>query len=153
TTSEGQAVSLAVTASDPDGDTLTFSASGLPPGLSLNAATGLITGTSPFTTVTHPDTQRAFTVTATAPARTLSPTLPLTWPLLHVPQPPRVTTPGPQTTSEGQAVSLAVTASDPDGDTLTFSATNLPPGLSINPTSGLITGTIAFTAVTHPNTQ
>ncbi|PWF21741.1 retention module-containing protein [Corticimicrobacter populi] len=31
---------------------------------------------------------------------------------------------------------------DPDGDALTFSATNLPPGLSIDPVTGLITGTL-----------
>ncbi|MEQ4616528.1 MAG: retention module-containing protein, partial [Corticimicrobacter sp.] len=31
---------------------------------------------------------------------------------------------------------------DPDGDTLTFSAANLPPGLSIDPVTGLITGTL-----------
>ena len=36
---------------------------------------------------------------------------------------------------------------DPDtGDTLTFSATGLPPGLSIDPASGLITGTLASDA-------
>ena len=31
-------------------------------------------------------------------------------------------------------------ASDPDGDTLVFSATNLPPGLSIDPNTGKISG-------------
>src|SRR5262249_25235982 len=75
------------------------------------------------------------------------------WTVLDVDQPPVVTSPGPQTASEGQSVSLSVTASDPDGDSLTFSASNLPPGLSINPTSGLITGTIPFTTVTHPDPQ
>ncbi len=35
---------------------------------------------------------------------------------------------------------------DPDGDTLSFSATCLPPGLSINPFTGIITGTIDHSA-------
>ncbi len=35
---------------------------------------------------------------------------------------------------------------DPDGDTLTYSATNLPAGLSIDPIAGLITGTIDSSA-------
>jgi hypothetical protein len=38
-------------------------------------------------------------------------------------------------------VSLQITASDADGDPLTYSATNLPAGLSINAASGRITGT------------
>ncbi len=40
----GSPASYALQASDPDGDPLTFSATGLPPGLSLDAATGVITG-------------------------------------------------------------------------------------------------------------
>ncbi|MEL6521937.1 MAG: DUF4347 domain-containing protein [Pseudomonadota bacterium] len=35
---------------------------------------------------------------------------------------------------------------DPDGDALTFSATNLPPGLSIDPTTGEISGTLDSSA-------
>ncbi len=42
----GQTVNLNLQANDPDGDTLSFTASGLPPGLTLNAATGLISGTT-----------------------------------------------------------------------------------------------------------
>lgn len=34
-------------------------------------------------------------------------------------------------------------ATDPDGDTLTYSATGLPPGIGINPATGQISGTIA----------
>ncbi len=41
----GTAVSLQIQASDPNGDPLTFSATGLPPGLSTAASTGLISGT------------------------------------------------------------------------------------------------------------
>lgn len=43
-------------------------------------------------------------------------------------------------------MSLQIVASDPDGDTLSYSATSLPPGLSINPATGLITGTLSYTS-------
>jgi hypothetical protein len=55
--------------------------------------------------------------------------------------PPTVTAPPNQTSTVGQAVSVPVGASDPDNDPLTFSATGLPPGLSINPGTGVISGT------------
>ena len=41
---EGDAAMLTVTGSDPDGDAITFSASGLPPGMSINANSGVISG-------------------------------------------------------------------------------------------------------------
>ena len=56
---------------------------------------------------------------------------------------PVVTTPGDQAALEGAPVTLSIVASDIEGDALSFSATNLPPGLSINPTTGIISGTIA----------
>jgi malectin (di-glucose binding ER protein)/ricin-type beta-trefoil lectin protein/putative Ig domain-containing protein len=53
-----------------------------------------------------------------------------------------VTGPGNQTSTVGTAASLQVAASDSaSGQTLTYTATGLPAGLSINSTSGLITGT------------
>ncbi len=49
--------------------------------------------------------------------------------------------PGPQTTAVGQPVSLQINASDLAlNQTLDFSATGLPAGLTINAASGLITG-------------
>ena len=48
---------------------------------------------------------------------------------------------GPQSWTVGTAVSLPVTATDSDtAQTLTYSATGLPAGLSINASSGLISG-------------
>lgn len=53
-----------------------------------------------------------------------------------------VTNPGNRSTTVGTAASLQVQASDSDsGQHLTYSATGLPPGLSIDPATGLITGT------------
>jgi hypothetical protein len=48
-----------------------------------------------------------------------------------------------RTGSEGEVVNLSAAATDPDGDGLTYGATGLPPGLSIDAGSGLISGTIA----------
>jgi len=49
--------------------------------------------------------------------------------------------PGAQSGFVGTAVTLALTATDGDGDTLTFSATGLPGGLVIGSSTGRITGT------------
>jgi subtilase family serine protease len=53
-----------------------------------------------------------------------------------------VTNPGNQTGTVGTPASLQISAADSaSGQTLTYSATGLPAGLSINSTTGLITGT------------
>lgn len=60
--------------------------------------------------------------------------------------PPTLQNPGPQSSVAGSGASLAMQASDADGDPLSYSASGLPPGLTINPSSGLISGTIAANA-------
>jgi hypothetical protein len=53
-----------------------------------------------------------------------------------------VTNPGSQTSTVGTAASLQITATDSGtGQTLTYSATGLPAGLSISSSSGLVSGT------------
>ncbi len=69
---------------------------------------------------------------------------------LNVAVAPTVSAPGNQTGSTGNAIAgVQVAASDPNGDTLTYSASSLPPGLTINPATGLITGT-PIAAGTYP---
>ena len=53
---------------------------------------------------------------------------------------------GDRTDAEGAAPSFDANATDPDGNTLTYSATNLPAGMTINSSTGVVSGTLAFTA-------
>lgn len=58
-----------------------------------------------------------------------------------LPSAPVITSPGALTHVQGLAVHQPITATDLNQDPLTFSATGLPPGLTINASSGVITGT------------
>ncbi|WP_139650866.1 family 20 glycosylhydrolase [Tessaracoccus massiliensis] len=80
----GAAVSIQVVATDPDGDALTYSADGLPAGLAIDGATGLISGTTDAVgdhtvTVTVDDgnggtATRSFTLTVTTKPTPTEPT-------------------------------------------------------------------------------
>lgn len=142
----GTAFSLATASffSDANGDTLSYTVTGLPAGLSISASTGVISGTptvasatgSPYTvTITAADGRggsvaQAFTLTVTLGANNA---------------PARVGTITTQNGVEGTAFSLATAGffNDPDGETLTFGATGLPNGVSINTSTGQISGTPA----------
>jgi Putative Ig domain/GDSL-like Lipase/Acylhydrolase len=145
TSAENSSPSLQLSASDPDGDTLSYGASGLPDGLSVNPNTGLISGIVSYAAASN----SPYTVTVTAtdngsPVKQASKTF--TWEITNVNRPPQITSPGNQSDVEGEQISLPVTASDPDGDTLIFSATGLPIELSIHPVTGIISGFIGCQA-------
>ena len=134
-------ISLQVQASDPNGDTLTYSAIGLPAGLSINPSNGLIDGTiasnadlsSPYSTTIQVVDDGIPQLTGTAN---------FTWNVFEInTAAPAITPIGNQTNDESDVISLQVFASD--ADTLTYSAVGLPGGLSINTSNGLINGTIA----------
>jgi len=54
---------------------------------------------------------------------------------------PVLTNPGARTSAIGTPLDLALSASDPNGDVLSYAATGLPPGLSVDASTGHITGT------------
>jgi F0F1-type ATP synthase membrane subunit c/vacuolar-type H+-ATPase subunit K len=114
---------------------LTYSATGLPTGLSISSS-GLISGT--------PTTAGTSSVTVTAKDTTgASGSASFTWTVnsASTGNTVTVTNPGSQTGTVGTAASLQVSATDSaSGQTLTYSATGLPTGLSIS-SSGLISGT------------
>jgi len=148
----GNPVNISAVATDADlpAQTLTYSATGLPSWLTLNTATGVFTGTPAATdegvstiTVTVTDgnggsASDTFVLTAT---NNQAPTL-----ATEIPD---------ATVNEADAVNLNIAGNftDPEGDTLTFSSTTLPSWATLNPTTGVITGTpanadVGTTAVT-----
>ena len=141
-------VAVQLAASDPDGDPLTYSATNLPAGLTVNPATGLIAGTLASTSA------GTYQVTATASDGSLATSQTFTWTVVtHVNRAPSLSGPGNQTSAENAVVSLALSGSDPDGNPLTYSVTGLPPGLGVNASSGLISGTVSYaSAATYPVT-
>jgi large repetitive protein len=143
----GNGVNLQIVASDPNGHSLTYSATGLPAGLSINPSTGLISGTLTTAAVSN-----VSVVVTDNGSPNLTATANLTWTVNAASpppnQPPVVTSPGNQASTVNDTISLSISASDPDGNALSYSATGLPAGLSINPTTGVITGVVTVAGST-----
>ena len=118
------------------GGSLRYGAVGLPPGLAINPSTGAITGT-----VALGDAAAGpYTVTVSVGDGTSGASQTFTW---NVNSPVTITTPADRASTEGDTISLRISATDSAGGTLTYSAVGLPAGLAINPTTGAITGTVA----------
>lgn len=147
TTGDQVSFPTATAFSDPDSDALTFTATGLPDGLSISSA-GIISGTiastsaasSPFITRITASDGRGGSVTGS-----------FTWSVLPFNRNPVTGTLPNRSSRTSDIVNLSVASSfsDPDNDSLTFSAVNLPAGLAMNP-NGLITGTVLASGITPP---
>ncbi|MEM8857421.1 MAG: Ig domain-containing protein, partial [Chloroflexota bacterium] len=137
----GDAANLQINASDPDGGAVTFTAQNLPDGLSLNSASGLISGTFTNTGIfdvsimVEDDENSQATATFRWTVNNLDPTNQLV----------QIASIADQSSLLGSQVNLKLDASDPDGGSITYAAQNLPDGLSLGANSGLITGTATKT--------
>jgi hypothetical protein len=144
TSNSGTAITpLHIPATDTDpGQVLTYSATGLPPGLSINATTGVITGTP----TTGSLTPHSVTVTATDTTGA-SGSVTFEWTINNIIS---VTPVGTQLSTVSVAITpLPITATDTNPlATLSFGATGLPPGLSIDSSTGVISGTPTTTETT-----
>ena len=135
----GQAVSVQVGAT---GNPAAYSATGLPGGLSINASTGLISGTP---------TEAGISVAAVTATNLLgSGTAPITITIVGSGSGtpvtvPEITSPIAASGEVGQALSYQVGAT---GDPMSYGATGLPAGLSINVATGLISGVPISAGVT-----
>jgi len=136
TSINGDVVSLQVNASQPQGDQIIYDASGLPSGLSIDSLSGLISGTIDGSA----SPTNAVIVTATDQGVTASESFNWTVSVNHA---PTLTAPSDQTNAAGDTPSLTLSGTDAPGNTLTYSASGLPDGLSIaDPSTGVISGTL-----------
>ncbi len=122
----GESASLWVTASDPDGDALQFSASGLPNGLQIHSATGQISGTY--------GTAGNFAVAVTVTDAKASVRVEFAWNVAAPPNAPPVANAQTVFVSFDTSRAIVLAGSDRENDPLTFK-------IVANPTNGSLGGT------------
>ena len=130
---EGGLLTFTVVAADPDGDALALGATSLPSGAGFDPASGVFSWTPNFGTSSA--TPYAATFTANDNSATATQTVAIT--VSHTNRPPLLVNPGAQATTEGTNLAFTLSASDPDNNTLTFAATGLPSGATLNPSTGV----------------
>ncbi|GAB4523362.1 MAG: hypothetical protein OHK0046_36960 [Anaerolineae bacterium] len=134
---EGEEVSLPVIASDPDNEQITYIADNLPPGLTIDPVSGLISGTvSYFAAGTYTST-----ITVVDRGQLENSTI-FNWVVTNVNRAPLVESLADQISIEGDTVSVQIIASDPDYDLLHYQVTGLPDGAVLEANTGLINGTL-----------
>jgi hypothetical protein len=135
----GQAYSFTPAASDPDGQALTFSISNKPSWANFSTATGRLSGT-PAAGNVGTTSNIVITVSDGASSATL-PAFALT--VVAANAAPTISGTPPTSVTVGQAYTFTPTASDPDGQSLTFSISNKPSWANFNPSTGRLNGTPA----------
>lgn len=120
------------------GEDLTYSANGLPAGLSINTDTGVISGTP-----TTPGTYPTVTVQVTNPGGSAQ----TNFPIKVLLTPPTIAVPD-QTGVVNQTFNVGA-SSYTTGTGLSYAANTLPSGLNLDPTSGLISGTPTTAGITN----
>lgn len=129
TTNENSLLTFALSASDPDGDVLTYSSSALPSGAALDSKTGIFTWTP---TYDQAGTYRNIYFQAKDSHGVYSNLITLMITVNDVNRAPAFTVIGDKTLVEGEVLTFDVSAADPDGDAINYSAEGLPDGATFN---------------------
>lgn len=135
TINESEKLKIIISATDPDGDELTYSAFDLPQGASFDPASRLFEWTP-----TYEQAGKYFVAFSVSDGDSTTQT-PVTITVNNVNRPPAIDPVPDQTVKEGESLSLQLSAKDPDGDSLSYSFNrwdNSLRGLTLSP-SGLLT--------------
>jgi hypothetical protein len=143
TVNEDALLQFTITAADPDGDALTYSASNLPSGASFDPTTQIFSWTPGYNQA-GVYTNIEFTVTDNGTPLGIDSEL-ITITVGNVNRPPVFTPVGSIQAIEGQLVQFTVQATDPDGDNISYFTEQLPPGASFDSATRIFSWTPDFT--------
>ncbi len=133
TSTQGQALSYTITTNGTPTGANPYSASPLPSGLSINTATGVISGTPPLAGSTNT------TVSVVTTNGTISQVVAFNIAFAGAPV---ISSPTAVTLAFNQAITpIQIVASNPPISTNGYNATGLPAGLSVDQSTGIISGT------------
>lgn len=131
TIKSGQTLTFQVSATDPEGQTLTYTSSNVPTGASFNQ------GTRTFTWTPLESQVGDYNVTFFASDGTNTVSIIVKITVTSANTPPVFNPVGDQQINEGQLLSFQITATDADSDPLTYSVSNLPQGATFTPANGV----------------
>lgn len=135
TLTEDTAYSYDVNASDLEGQTLSYSLTTMPSGMTINSSSGVISWTPPL------NSNASANVVVSVSDGTNAVTQSFTIAITPVNDAPTFTSTAVTTLTEDAAYSYDVNATDVDGDTLSYTLTAKPSGMTINSSTGVIAWT------------
>ncbi|MGQ9609334.1 MAG: choice-of-anchor D domain-containing protein [bacterium] len=125
---EGETLTFTVIARDADPeDIITLSASALPNNATFNTSTGVFTFTPNY------NQAGVYSITFTASDGALSSSIKVKITVIDVNRPPVLDPIGNKTVNENSELIIVLSATDPDGDLITYSASGIPTGATFNP--------------------
>ncbi len=131
TASEGTPFTLQLAATDAEGDGVSYTASGLPQGATLDVRSGLLTWTPAF------GQAGAYPLTLSATDGELSTSETINLVVANVTRAPIFVPVLAQTAREGVELRLTIQAADLDNEPIALSAISLPDGATFDPSTGL----------------
>ncbi|MGE5604830.1 MAG: putative Ig domain-containing protein, partial [Bacteroidota bacterium] len=132
---EGKLLKFTVNATDPDEDVLVYSATGIPEEASFDPTTHTFNWTPNYTQA------GSYKVTFQVSDGNLTASKDVLIIVNQVNLPPELAVIGDRTVEEGQLLTFNVSATDPDGDVLTYSATGIPEGANFDPATQVFSWT------------
>jgi hypothetical protein len=138
TITEDANYSFTPSATDANGDTLIYSMTGAPSWLTINSSTGFVSGTPTNSDVA---TTNGIVITATDPTNASDSLTAFNLTVTNTNDAPVISGTPPTTIAEDANYSFTPSAADADGDTLTYSMAGAPSWLTINSSTGFVSGT------------
>ena len=133
--SEAEELTFTITATDPDSDSIVYSATDVPDGADFDESTHVFTWTPDY------DDSGTYDVTFTVSDGDLSDSETITISVGSVNRPPELSFIGDKTVTEGLELSFSINATDPDENDLTYSTSVLPDGADFDEFTHVFTWT------------